>query len=220
MESNGTQLFAAERNAMVDRQLRQRDIRDERLLAAMSKVPRHEFVGQQHWAHAYADHPVGIAEQQTTSQPYIIAAMLQAAQIMPADRVLEIGAGSGYQTALLAELARQVFAVERHASLSETACRNLNRLGYCNFKIFTGDGSLGLPQASPFDAIIVSAAAPHIPAALEEQLALGGRLVLPVGDAEQQILQLVERHTDGMISVSTLEGCRFVPLIGRQGFAA
>jgi protein-L-isoaspartate(D-aspartate) O-methyltransferase len=220
MEGNGTQPFAAERGAMVERQLRQRGIRDERLLTAMSKVPRHEFVGQQQWAQAYADHPVSIAEQQTTSQPYIIAAMIQAAKIKPEDRVLEIGAGSGYQTALLAELARQVFAVERYASLSESANRNLHRLGYHNIKVFTGDGSLGLPQASPFDAIIVSAAAPHIPTALEEQLSLGGRLVLPVGDADQQILQLVERHKDGMISVSTLEGCRFVPLIGRQGFAA
>lgn len=220
MEGNGTQPFEAERGAMVERQLRQRGIRDERLLAAMSKVPRHEFVRQEHWTQAYADHPVSIAEQQTTSQPYIIAAMIQAAKIKPEDRILEIGAGSGYQTALLAELARQVFAVERHASLSGSASRNLERLGYRNIKIFTGDGSLGLPQASPFDAIIVSAAAPHIPAALEEQLALGGRLVLPVGDADQQILQLVERHRDGMISVSTLEGCRFVPLIGRQGFAA
>ena len=220
MEGNGTQPFAAERSAMVERQLRQRGIRDERLLIAMGKVPRHEFVGTQYLAQAYADHPVSIAEQQTTSQPYIIAAMIQAAKIKPEDRVLEIGAGSGYQTALLAELARQVFAVERYASLSETASRNLHRLGYRNIKIFTGDGSLGLLQASPFDAIIVSAAAPHIPAALEEQLALGGRLVLPVGDADQQILQLVERHADGMIGVSTLEGCRFVPLIGRQGFAA
>lgn len=205
---------------MVESQLRQRGIRDERLLAAMNRVPRHEFVNQQNWNEAYADHPIPIPEQQTTSQPYMIAAMIQAAQIKPEDRVLEIGAGSGYQTALLAELASQVFAVERYASLAEEAQNTLDRLGYRNAKIVTGDGSLGLPEAAPFDAIIVSAAAPRIPQALSEQLALGGRLLIPVGESEQQLLQLVQRHPDGTISVRTLEGCRFVPLIGEQGFAA
>lgn len=205
---------------MVERQLRQRGIHDERLLAAMNRVPRHEFVSQQNWAQAYADHPIVIPEQQTTSQPYMIAAMIQAAQIKAEDRVLEIGAGSGYQTALLAELASQVFAVERHASLSEAARNALDRLGYRNARIVTGDGSLGFSEAAPFDAIIVSAAAPSIPPALVDQLALGGRLVVPVGDAKQQILQLVQRHPDGATSMRTLEGCRFVPLIGQQGFAA
>jgi len=205
---------------MVERQLRQRGIHDERLLAAMNRVPRHEFVSQQNWAQAYADHPIVIPEQQTTSQPYMIAAMIQAAQIKAEDRVLEIGAGSGYQTALLAELASQVFAVERHASLSEAARNALDRLGYRNARIVTGDGSLGFSEAAPFDAIIVSAAAPSIPPALVDQLALGGRLVVPVGDAKQQILQLVQRHPDGTTSMRTLEGCRFVPLIGQQGFAA
>jgi protein-L-isoaspartate(D-aspartate) O-methyltransferase len=220
MSDNGTQPFAAERCSMVESQLRQRGIRDERLLAAMNKVPRHEFVNQQNWSEAYADHPIPIPEQQTTSQPYMIAAMIQAAQIKPEDRVLEIGAGSGYQTALLAELASQVFAVERYASLAEAAQKTLDRLGYGNAKIVTGDGSLGLPEAAPFDAIIVSAAAPSIPQALAEQLALGGRLLIPVGESEQQLLQLVQRHPDGTTSVRTLEGCRFVPLIGAQGFAA
>ena len=179
---------------MVESQLRQRGIRDERLLAAMSKVPRHEFVSQQNWNEAYADHPIPIAEKQTTSQPYMIAAMVQAAQIKPEDRVLEIGAGSGYQTALLAELASQVFAVERYASLAETAQKTLERLGYRNAKIVTGDGSLGLAEAAPFDAIIVSAAAPRIPQALMDQLAVGGRLLIPVGEADQQVLQLVQRN--------------------------
>jgi protein-L-isoaspartate(D-aspartate) O-methyltransferase len=220
MSGNGTQPFAAERCSMVESQLRQRGIRDERLLAAMNKVPRHEFVNQQNWNEAYADHPIPIPEQQTTSQPYMIAAMIQAAQIKPEDRVLEIGAGSGYQTALLAELASQVFAVERYASLAESAQKTLDRLGYGNAKIVTGDGSLGLPEAAPFDAIIVSAAAPSVPQALAEQLALGGRLLIPVGESEQQLLQLVQRHPDGTTSVRTLEGCRFVPLIGAQGFAA
>jgi len=220
MNGNGTQPFATERLSMVESQLRQRGIRDERLLAAMSKVPRHEFVSQQNWNEAYADHPIPIAEKQTTSQPYMIAAMVQAAEIKPEDRVLEIGAGSGYQTALLAELASQVFAVERYASLAEAAQKTLVRLGYRNAKIVTGDGSVGLAEAAPFDAIIVSAAAPRIPQALMDQLAVGGRLLVPVGEADQQVLQLVQRSADGSISVRTLEGCRFVPLIGEQGFVA
>lgn len=218
MSGNGTQPFAAERFSMVESQLRQRGIRDERLLAAMSTVPRHEFVSQLNWNEAYADHPIPIAEKQTTSQPYMIAAMIQAAEIKPEDHVLEIGAGSGYQTALLAELASQVFAVERYASLAETAQKTLERLGYRNAKIVTGDGSLGLKEAAPFDAIIVSAAAPRVPQALLDQLAVGGRLLIPIGDAEQQILQLIQRHADGTTSVCTLESCRFVPLIGEQGF--
>jgi protein-L-isoaspartate(D-aspartate) O-methyltransferase len=220
MNVNGTQPFETERCSMVERQLRQRGISDDRLLAAMSKVPRHEFVNRQSWGEAYADHPVAIAEQQTTSQPYMIAAMIQAAEVKPADRVLEIGAGSGYQTAVLAELAAQVFAVERYPSLAEAAQNTLERLGYQNTKVVTGDGSIGLSAAAPFDVIIVSAAAPRIPPALTEQLAIGGRLVVPVGDSDQQILQLVQRHPDGTTSVHTLEGCRFVPLIGQQGFAA
>src|ERR1700686_80788 len=138
MNGNGTQPFAAERGSMVERQLRQRGIGDERLLAAMSKVPRHEFVSQQNWGEAYADRPIAISEQQTTSQPYMIAAMLQAAEINPEDRVLEIGAGSGYQTALLAELAQAVFAVERHPSLADSARSVLERLGYKNVKVVAG----------------------------------------------------------------------------------
>jgi protein-L-isoaspartate(D-aspartate) O-methyltransferase len=220
MSGNGTQPFATERGSMVERQLRQRGISDDRVLAAMGKVPRHEFVNPQNWLEAYADHPIPIAEQQTTSQPYMIAAMIQTAGIKPEDRVLEIGAGSGYQTAVLAELASQVFAVERYASLTEAARATLERLGYRNTKVVTGDGSLGLPEAAPFDVIIVSAAAPRIPPALVEQLAVGGRLVIPVGESEQQVVQLVQKNADGTTSVRTLEGCRFVPLIGEQGFAA
>jgi protein-L-isoaspartate(D-aspartate) O-methyltransferase len=220
MNGNGSQPFATERFTMVESQLRQRGIHDERLLAAMSKVPRHEFVSPQNWNEAYADHPIPIAEKQTTSQPYMIAAMVQAAQIKPEDRILEIGAGSGYQTALLAELASQVFAVERYASLAEAAQKTLERLGYRNAKIVTGDGSLGLPEAAPYDAIIVSAAAPRIPQALTDQLAVGGRLLIPVGESDQQVLQLVQRKADGTTIVRTLEGCRFVPLIGEQGFVA
>jgi protein-L-isoaspartate(D-aspartate) O-methyltransferase len=220
MNGNGSQPFARERFSMVESQLRERGISDERLLAAMSKVPRHEFVSQQNWNEAYADHPIPIAEKQTTSQPYMIAAMIQAAEIKPEDCVLEIGAGSGYQTALLAELASQVFAVERYPSLAETAQHTLERLGYRNAKIVTGDGSLGLPEAAPFDAIIVSAAAPRLPPALVEQLAVAGRLIVPVGESEQQVVQLLQKNADGSTSIRTLEGCRFVPLIGEQGFVA
>ncbi|HEY7402744.1 MAG TPA: protein-L-isoaspartate(D-aspartate) O-methyltransferase [Candidatus Angelobacter sp.] len=220
MNGNGAEPFAAERFAMVEQQLRRRGIHDERLLAAMYKVPRHEFVSRQSWSEAYADHPVAIGEHQTTSQPYMIAAMIQAAQIKPQDRVLEIGAGSGYQTAVLAELASQVFAVERYASLADAAGQMLDRLGYRNVKVVAADGSLGWSEAAPYDAIIVSAAAPRIPPALTEQLAPGGRLVIPVGDSQEQVVQLVQRDEQGNLSVRTLEGCRFVPLIGQQGFAA
>jgi protein-L-isoaspartate(D-aspartate) O-methyltransferase len=211
--------FARERLAMVEQQLRQRGIHDERVLAAMNRVARHEFVPPQDWPEAYADRPIAIAEQQTTSQPYMIAAMLQAAEVEPADRVLEIGAGSGYQTALLAELASHVFAIERYPTLVDQARQVLDRLGYQNITLAAGDGTLGLPEAAPFDAIVVSAAAPKLPPALIEQLAVGGRLVIPVGDASEQVLQVVEKQADG-IAVRSLEGCRFVPLIGQQGFAA
>jgi protein-L-isoaspartate(D-aspartate) O-methyltransferase len=204
---------------MVEQQLRRRDIHDERVLAAMNRVPRHEFVLPKDWPEAYADRPIAIAEHQTTSQPYMIAAMLQAAEIDPGDRVLEIGAGSGYQTALLAELATQVFAIERYPTLVEQARQVLEHLGYKNITLVAGDGTMGLPQAAPFNAIVVSAAAPQPPPALVEQLAVGGRLVVPVGDASEQVLQVLEKHLDG-ITVRSLEGCRFVPLIGQQGFAA
>lgn len=202
---------------MVEEQLRRRGIRDERVLAAMAEVPRHEFVDPHRAAEAYCDHPVVIGEQQTTSQPYMIALMLQVAEIKPADRVLEIGAGSGYQTAVLGKLAAQVFAVERHAELTQQARRRLEPFAYNNITLVTGDGSLGLPQAAPFDVIIVAAAAPRVPPALMAQLAEGGRLVVPVGSEKDQELHLV-RKLPGGISVECLEGCRFVPLIGEQGF--
>src|SRR5512146_173115 len=193
--------FSSERHAMVETQLRARGISDQRVLDAMNKVPRHEFVKAQDPCHAYADHPVAIPERQTTSQPYIIASMLQAGEVQPQDRVLEIGAGSGYQTALIAELAAHVVAVERYGTLAEQARVALERLGYSNFLVVTGDGSLGAPQHAPFNAIIVSAAAPHIPPALVEQLTPGGRLVIPVGNAHQQVLQLARKHQDGSVTL-------------------
>jgi protein-L-isoaspartate(D-aspartate) O-methyltransferase len=222
MNSDGSSAspFSAQRLAMVEKQLRDRGIRDPRVLEAMSRVPRHLFVSQDRWNDAYADHPVPIEEQQTTSQPYIIAAMLQVAEIGPRDRVLEIGAGSGYQTALLAELAAEVLAVERYPQLAENARRVLEQLGYRNARVITADGSLGLPEHAPYNAIIVAAAAPRVPPALVEQLAPGGRLVLPVGDSQTQVLHLARKHPSGAVTFSLLEGCRFVPLIGQQGFAA
>lgn len=222
MNTNGNSpdLYLTERLAMVENQLLARGIRDVRVLEAMRKVPRHLFVNPNQWSDAYADHPVPIGEQQTTSQPYIIAAMLQAAEVAPESRVLEIGSGTGYQTALLAELAREVFAVERYPQLAITARRILEQLGYRNATVIAADGSLGLPDKAPFDAIIVSAAAPRVPPALLEQLAPKGRLVLPVGDSQTQVLQLAYKNSSGTVSLSALEGCRFVPLIGQQGFAA
>lgn len=216
--SIGPEDFDAQREAMVEHQLRRRGIHDQRVLEAMRTVPRHEFVREQDWREAYADHPLVIGEQQTTSQPYIIAAMLQAAEIKPGDRVLEVGAGSGYQTALLAELASQVFGIERYPSLVESARHILDRLGYHNIALVAGDGSVGLPQAAPYDVIIVSAAAPRVPQCLIQQLAPAGRMVIPVGDASQQVLKLVRNHGDHL-SETTLEGCRFVPLIGQDGFS-
>lgn len=219
MNANTTGPFLTERRSMVEQQLRLRGINDPRVLSAMDKVPRHEFVSPREWPEAYADHPIAIGEQQTTSQPYIIASMLQAAEISPQERVLEIGAGSGYQTALLAEMASQVFAIERYQTLAREAQTVLERLGYGNVMMFTGDGTLGLPEHAPYDVIIVSAAAPRVPPALIDQLAVGGRLVIPVGNSTQQVLEIVRRQADG-VTVDCLEGCRFVPLIGQQGFAA
>jgi protein-L-isoaspartate(D-aspartate) O-methyltransferase len=210
--------FAAERIRMVESQLRQRGVHDERALEAMRRVPRHQFVPQRYQAQAYEDHPIPIGFGQTISQPYIVALMLEALSLQPSDRVLEVGTGSGYQTALLAELAAQVCSIERHAPLAENAASILRSLGYTNVTVLVGDGSKGLPEQAPFDAIIVSAAAPKLPAALFHQLAEGGRMIVPVGPPEAQELQLI-RKRDGRPAVSHLEGCRFVPLIGGEGYA-
>ena len=210
-------LFFAQRRDMVESQLRARGIRDERVLATMSHVPRHEFVPVEFRDQVYEDHPIPIGEGQTVSQPYIVAIMLQALALIPSDTVLEIGTGSGYQTALLAELTGQVYSVERHASLARMAEATLRRLGYGNVQVLLGDGSNGLPGHAPFDAIVVSAAAPQIPPPLFEQLRDGGRMVIPVGPAPAQELQLVYKNA-GQSLVTRLEGCRFVPLIGSKGY--
>src|SRR5580700_6675406 len=208
--------FAALRRNMVDTQLRARGIRDERVLAAMGKVPRHLFVADEYRDSAYEDHPLPIGEGQTISQPYIVALMLEVLGLEGSETVLEIGTGSGYQTALLAELARQVYSVERIESLARSAEAILKRLGYRNVSLIVGDGSQGLVQQAPFDAIVVSAAAPQIPQPLLEQLREAGRMVVPVGPSDAQKLKLVQRREGGIV-VTNLEGCRFVPLIGEQG---
>jgi protein-L-isoaspartate(D-aspartate) O-methyltransferase len=209
--------FLWQRRTMVEEQLRARGIRDERVLATMFNVPRHEFVSGEHRDQAYEDHPIPIGEGQTLSQPYIVAIMLDALELDPRFSVLEVGTGSGYLTALLAELTQHVYSIERHPALVQSAQAILERLGYSNVEVLLGDGSQGLPERAPFDAIIVSAAAPHVPPPLFEQLRDGGRMVIPVGSAQAQVLQLVQKH-EGRSTVASLDGCRFVPLIGSQGY--
>lgn len=209
--------FAEARYRMVEHQLALRGIRDQRVLSAFARVPRHEFIPPDFRREAYEDKPVQIGEGQTISQPYMHAAMLEAARIQPADVVLEIGTGSGYQTALIAELAAEVFSVEVIAPLAERAQRVLAHLNYAQIVIRVGDGSQGLPEAAPYDAIVVSAASPNVPQALMDQLRMGGRLVIPVGDLYEQQVWLLHKRPDG-VSRQVLEGCRFVPLRGRYGF--
>lgn len=209
--------FITKRQEMVNSQLRARGVHDERVLAVMERVPRHLFVAEEHWAQAYQDHPIPIDEGQTISQPLIVALMLQALRLTGSEVVLEVGTGSGYQTALLAELSRQVYSVERMPALANTAKARLQHLQYENVTLSVGDGSLGLPESAPFDSVIVSAAAPSIPQALLEQLKDKGRLVIPVGPPDKQELLSAQRE-GGRIEISRLEGCRFVPLIGAQGY--
>jgi protein-L-isoaspartate(D-aspartate) O-methyltransferase len=206
------------RVAMVELQLRERGLRDARVLAAMEKVPRHEFVAPDLLDQAYEDHPLPIGLGQTISQPYIVAAMLEALALRPDDVVLEVGTGCGYQTALLCELCSRVYSIEVFPELAAFARQTLEGLGYRNVEVVVGDGTLGLPDKAPFDAIAVSAAAPHVPASLFEQLKEGGRMIIPVGPELLQELQLV-RKLEGRPEVSHLDGCRFVPLVGKEGFA-
>src|SRR5580700_1854229 len=200
------------RELMVASQLRARGISDMRVLDAMLRVPRHEFVPETDRHRAYEDSPLPIGDGQTISQPYVVALMLESLQLTPNDKVLEVGTGSGYVTALLAELAAQVFSIERHPALAENARKVLAARGYSNVRVFTGDGTLGLPAAAPFDAILVSAAAPSLPSTLLTQLRDGGRMIIPVGTEDSQQLQFI-RMVNGQAVISLRELVRFVPLV-------
>ncbi len=189
-------------------------MRDSRVLEAMREVPRHLFVPQALPAAAYADEPLSIGEGQTISQPFIVAAMAEALELTGTERVLEIGAGSGYQAAILSRLASEVIAVESRPLLAEAARERLARLGYDQVRIVVGDGTLGWPESAPYDAILVAAAAPAVPPPLIEQLSEGGRLVIPIGSPEHQDLRRLHKR-NGQIADQTLFACRFVPLVGR-----
>ncbi len=202
---------------MVETQLHARGIHDERLLNAMARIPRHEFVESRYRDQAYADHPLPIGAGQTVSQPYIVALMLQVLELESSSKVLEIGTGSGYQTAILAELAAHIYSVERHARLARQAQETLSRLGFTNVTVLVGDGSQGIAEFAPFDAIVVSAAASHVPAPLFNQLREEGRMIIPVGPPEAQELQLVRKH-EGRPLITSLDACRFVPLVSGSSF--
>jgi protein-L-isoaspartate(D-aspartate) O-methyltransferase len=209
--------YASDRARMVEQQLRNRGIGDERVLQAMMQVPRHEFVPPEYRAQAYEDHPLPIGEDQTISQPFIQALSLQALCLEGTELALEVGTGSGYQTALLAVLTRYVYSIERCENLAQSAGAVLHRLGLSNLQVVVGDGSNGLREHAPFEAILVSAAAPTVPKSLFEQLSDPGRMVIPVGPPQAQQLELV-RKQQGKDTIEILEGCRFVPLLGAEGY--
>jgi protein-L-isoaspartate(D-aspartate) O-methyltransferase len=207
--------LTAARQLMVESQLRARGISDSRVLDAMLRVPRDLFVPETNLPEAYEDHPLPIGEGQTISQPYVVALMLESLQLAPTDKVLEVGTGSGYVTALLAELAARVFSIERHPALAERARSVLATLGYANVRVITGDGSLGVPAAAPFDAIIVSAAASVVPPALLDQLRELGRMIIPIGSQDSQQLEFI-RIVNGRPVISIREAVRFVPLVPNE----
>jgi protein-L-isoaspartate(D-aspartate) O-methyltransferase len=206
--------YRAARDAMLGL-LRERGIGSSRVLAAMASVPRERFVPHEAQPMAYDDRALPIACEQTISQPYIVALMSDALELSGDERVLEIGTGSGYQTAILAELAARVVTIERHAELSCGAERVLGELGYTNVTFLVGDGTLGWAEQAPYDRILVAAAAVRVPPALEEQLAEGGTLVIPVGTSEGQVLEAYHK-VGGKLYAEPLSGCRFVPLVGAQ----
>jgi protein-L-isoaspartate(D-aspartate) O-methyltransferase len=203
---------------MVDGQIRARGIKDQRVLAAMEKIPRHLFVDDVLAERAYSDTPLPIDRQQTISQPYIVALMSEAMELKGGEKVLEIGSGSGYQTAILAELADRVFSIERIASLASRARRILDSLNYYHVAIRVGDGTYGWREESPFAAIMVTAGAPRVPRILIEQLDIGGRLVIPVGNRSSQVLLKLTRLSEDPddLKQEDLGGCRFVDLIGEH----
>lgn len=206
-----------ERERMVEDQLVRRGIGDRRVLEAMRKVPRHRFVEEALRDRAYGDHPLPIGEGQTISQPYMVAAMTQLLRLEGAEKVLEIGTGSGYQTAILAELARRVCSIERLPTLAARARRVLEELGYTNAVVKIADGTYGWPDEAPFDRVLVTAGAPAVPMPLFQQLAEGGRMVVPIGEPQTQTLYVVEK-VDGRMRTSTDCGCVFVKLVGKYGW--
>jgi protein-L-isoaspartate(D-aspartate) O-methyltransferase len=208
-----------ERRRMVEQQLRARGIHDERVLSTMAKVPREEFANAGSLTEAYGDYPLPIGAGQTVSQPYMVAAMTEALELQPQDRVLEVGTGTGYQAAVLAELASEVWTIERVPELAAKAREILARLGYKNVHVVEGDGSRGLPEQAPFPKMLVAAAAPAVPPSLFEQLQEGGRLVIPIGSRAEQQLYVVSK-IDGQMLTSARELCRFVPLVGEEGWKA
>lgn len=210
---------AAARAQMVERQLVRRGLHDKRVLQAMRDVPREVFVEAGMAEFAFDDSPLPIGEGQTISQPYIVAFMAEAAELSPNDRVLEVGTGSGYAAAVFSRIAKAVYTIERYPSLAETAKQCLARASIENVFVKVGDGTLGWTDAASFDAIIVAAGAPDVPAALKQQLAIGGRLIIPVGGAEYQSLLKVRRVTEALYGTDELATVRFVPLVGAQGWA-
>jgi len=208
------------RMKMVTSQLISRGISDDRVLKAMEKIPRHLFVDEGLQDQAYADNPLPIGDRQTISQPYIVALMTEALELKGNEKILEIGTGSGYQAAILAEISERVFSIERIGSLADKARKVLESLNYYNVLIRVGDGTYGWREESPFDAIIVTAGAPDVPGTLLEQLAIGGRLVVPTGDRYTQKLLKLTRTSENLDNTETkdLGGCRFVNLIGEYGW--
>jgi len=205
---------------MVETQLIPRGIKDKRVINAMLTIPRHLFVPEEAlWSQAYSDFPLPIGEKQTISQPYIVALMTEALELKGSERVLEIGTGSGYQTAILSVLAEKVYSIERISTLAARARKVLDSINCSNVVIKIGDGTLGWPEESPYDAILTTAAAPEIPKCYVDQLKIGGRLIIPVGDVYSQVLVKVIKTKDGIIK-QDMGGCRFVKLIGRYGWKA
>ena len=202
---------------MVSTQIESRGVKDKHVLKAMRKVPRHIFVEEALWERAYDDHPLPIGQGQTISQPYMVGSMTEALELNGKGKVLEIGTGSGYQTAILAEIAEQVFTIERIEELLKKARRTLDRLGYTNVVFRVGDGTIGWQDQAPFNAILVTAGAPDVPKHLFEQLAEGGRMAVPIGDVHGQTLVVIKKK-DGKPVKTTHFGCVFVPLIGKNGW--
>ena len=202
---------------MVEEQLLPRGISDDKVLEAFKNVPRHEFVAEESWASAYNDYPLPIGEGQTISQPYMVALMTECLRLKGGERVLEIGAGSGYQAAVLAEIAKEVYSVERFQALAESAGKILKRLGYANCWIKIGDGTLGWEENAPYDGIVVTAGSPGIPESLVRQLKDSGRLVIPIGGGFSQVLTVVEK-SGRSIATEEVCGCVFVPLVGKDGW--